>query len=108
MAEKKFKSKLRKKLSDRAKKNESGGRSLSYKTLEGGHKEVGVPQRKSYFDQIKGKVVEASKKQAHKILGGRAGEEAKGLSGIRHPAQLIPAYNKGRSLADIIKALTKK
>ena len=120
MAEKKkFKSKLRDKFKARAAKNEASGRSLGYgdRTAESYYKDrkdVSVPQsrRTSYFDQIKGKVKEASQKRAHEVLSGKlkdgATEVHKGLTGIRHPAQLIPAVKAGTTLAGIIKSLTKK
>jgi hypothetical protein len=114
MPEKKFKSKLRDKLGNAAKKSEAGGRTLGYKPLEGKHTSLSIPegQRKSYFDQIKGKVVSASKKLAQGTLRSKLKDTAtdvhKGLTDIRHPAQLIPAFEKGKTLGGIISALTKK
>ncbi len=119
---KKFKAKLRDKFKRRAAKNEGGRRSLSYgdRTAEdyyGEYKEVSLPesQRSAFNASLKG----AMKKRAEEVLSrgkdtvrGKLQDSAKeihkGLTGIRHPAQLIPAAKGARSLHSIIKALIKK
>jgi hypothetical protein len=111
----KFKSKLRGKLKAAAKRNEAEGRSLGYGDRTVGHRGgVSIPksQRTAFFDQVTGKIKKASKKRAHEVLGsklkGSAEEAHRGLTGIRHPAQLIPAFKAGSTLTGIIKSLTKK
>ena len=118
MAEK-FKSKLREKFRAVAKKDKAGGRSLSYGSAQAryGDNEVTVPKskRKAYFDQVKGTVVNkvktATKKKAKEALSDkvkRGSEQAeKGLTGIKHPAQLIPAIKASDTLSSIIKAFMK-
>lgn len=115
----KFKSKLREKFRAVAKKDKAGGRSLSYGSsrVRYGDNEVTVPkpQRKAYFDQVKGTVVNkvktATKKKAKEALSARVkkgSEQAeKGLTGVRHPAQLIPAIKASGTLSSIIKAFLK-
>ena len=119
---KKFKSKLRDKFKKAKERDKSGGRSLGYgdRTAEnyyGDYKEVTLPesQRKQFNTRLK----EAMQNRAKEVLseGTRTGlntakdsarEVHRGLTGIRHPAQLIPAIKGASTLAGIIKALTKK
>ena len=115
MAEK-FKSKLREKFRAVAKKDKASGRSLSYGSAQAryGDNEVTVPkpQRKAYFDQVKGTVVDkvktATKKKAKEALVKKGSEQSEqGLTGIKHPAQLIPAIEGASTLSSIIKAFMK-
>jgi hypothetical protein len=117
MADKKakFKSKLRDKFKRTAMKNKADGRSLSYKPLKGEHKEVSLPKSASpifSLSKIAGKIKASTQKRAHELLGGEVKKGAtkahKGLTGIRHPAQLIPAIKTGSTLAGLIQSLMKK
>ncbi len=115
----KYESKLRGKLAARAKKIEAGGRSLSYGTAATRHKDnkVTVPKAKrgelvsTLRDKVAAKAKTAAQDHAKKVLGGKlkdGGDEAsKGLLGIRHPGQLIPAIKAGSTLSGIIKAFMK-
>jgi hypothetical protein len=123
MGEKKYVSKLRDKFKERASASGEGGRGLSFKSLSydddlyKDYKEVTLPesQKKKFNTSLKA----AMKKRAEEVLSGGAssGKKAltdgakeihKGLTGIRHPAQLIPVAKGVNNLAGLIRALTKK
>jgi hypothetical protein len=123
MAEKKkYRAKLREKFKARAERDEAGGRSLSVgdrnvKDHYGDYKEITIPN--SQRGAFNAKITAAMKNRATEVLSGAAKtglakekvltkEAHKGLTGIRHPAQLIPAIKGVSTLAGIIKALTKK
>jgi hypothetical protein len=113
---KKFKAKLREKFAGKAKK--ANGRSLAYAEMNaenhyGKYKEVTLPE--SQRSKFNTKIKEAMKTRAQEILseGGKAAKDSakevhKGLTGIRHPAQLIPLIKGASTLEGIIRALTKK
>ena len=118
----KYKSKLREKLAVAAKRNganESGGRSLSYGSAASRHEDnkVTVPKKKrgnlvsTLKDKVIAKAKTATQDHAKKVLSGGlkdgADEASKGLLGIRHPGQLIPAIKAGGTLSAIIKAFMK-
>jgi hypothetical protein len=121
MAEKKkFKSKIRDKFAASAKAGE-GGRSLSYKSLDYDHyrdyKDVTLPEseKKKFNTSLKTAMQNRAKEvlsggvdSAKKALTAGANEVHKGLTGIRHPAQLIPMAKGVNTLAGLIRALTKK
>ena len=121
MAEK-YKSKLREKLAAASKRdeaNEAGGRTLSYGNAATRYKDnkVTVPKKKrgalvsTLKDKVIAKAKTATQDHAKKVLsGGLKGdidEATKGLLGIRHPGQLIPAIKAGGTLSAIIKAFMK-
>jgi hypothetical protein len=120
MAEK-YVSKIRDKFANRAKKDESDGRGLAYKSLDYDHykdyKNVTLPEsEKKQFNTSLKTAMQARAKEVlsgvassgKKALTDSAKEAHKGLTGIRHPAQLIPIAKGVKNLAGLIRALVKK
>ncbi len=78
---------------------------------------VTVPKKKrgalvaTLKDKVIAKAKTASQDHAKKVLSGGlkggADEATKGLLGIRHPGQLIPAIKASSTLSGIIKAFMK-
>ena len=110
MAEK-YKSQIREKIKARKKRTE--GRSLAYNPVEkrdpikapkGAKKELLQSLRERAKQSAVARVKEVISKKA-KAAGSGLSER---LSDIRHPAQLIPAIEKGNFFANVIKKLVKK
>ncbi len=111
----KYKSKLREKMKLRNERGEAG-RSLGTadRTVQSHYGQRSKPRAakskspiSNLGSRIRSAITSSAKKAATSKLKSSS-ESNRGLTGIRHPAQLIPAIKTGRTVAGLVKAIVKK